>query len=65
MPGVPEDILGIGLCGLKHAAVPIGQDGNPPANFYWGKLEAIWSLGEMAMLKNAQGEVISTYIVGQ
>jgi LysM repeat protein len=41
----------------------IGQDGNPPANFYWGKLEAIWSPGEIATLKNAAGEVISTYIV--
>lgn len=42
----------------------IGQDGSPPANFYWGKLESIWSLGEMATLKNAEGEVISTYTVG-
>lgn len=42
----------------------IGQDGNPPANFYWGKLEAIWSPGEQATLKNTAGEVISTYIVG-
>jgi LysM repeat protein len=42
----------------------IGQDGSPPANFYWGKLEPLWSLGEMATLKDTQGEVISTYIVG-
>ena len=43
----------------------IGQDGNPPANFYWGKLEAVWSLGETATLTNAQGEVVSTYLIGQ
>jgi LysM repeat protein len=42
----------------------IGQDGNPPANFYWGKLEALWSPGEQATIKNAAGEVISTYVVG-
>lgn len=42
----------------------IGQDGNPPANFYWGKLEAIWSLGETAILKDAAGQVTSTYVVG-
>ncbi len=43
----------------------IGQDGSPPANFYWGKLEPIWSLGEQATLQNAQGEVVATYVVGQ
>jgi len=42
----------------------IGQDGNPPANLFWGKLEAIWSLGEVIMLKNADGDVIATYTVG-
>jgi len=42
----------------------IGQDGNPPANFYWGKLEAIWSPSEVATLKNSLGEVIATYTVG-
>ncbi len=41
----------------------IGQDGSPPANFYWGKLGAIWSPGEVATLKNALGEVIATYTV--
>jgi LysM repeat protein len=41
----------------------IGQDGSPPANFYWGKLEAIWSNGEVATLKDASGATISTYIV--
>ena len=43
----------------------IGQDGNPPANFYWGKLEALWTLGETATLTNAEGEVVSTYVLGQ
>ena len=42
----------------------IGQDGSPPANFYWGKLEAIWSTGEIATLKDAAGTTISTYVVG-
>ena len=27
-----ENILGIGLCGLKHAIVPVGADGMPLAN---------------------------------
>jgi LysM repeat protein len=42
----------------------IGQDGNPPANFYWGKLEAIWSTGETVTLKDANGVAVSTLIVG-
>ncbi len=41
----------------------IGQDGSPPANFYWGKLAAIWSPGEVATLKNALGEVVATRTV--
>jgi hypothetical protein len=41
----------------------IGQDGIPPANFYWGKLEAIWSPGEVATLKDANGETLATYTV--
>jgi LysM repeat protein len=41
----------------------IGTDGNPPANFFWGKLEAIWSLGEVATLKSNDGAVMSTYTV--
>ncbi len=41
----------------------IGQDGSPPANFYWGKLEAVWSPGEIATLKDAAGVTISTYVV--
>jgi len=42
----------------------IGQDGNPPANFYWGKLQAVWSASEVATLKDAAGAEIATYIVG-
>ncbi len=41
----------------------IGQDGTPPANFYWGKLEAVWSRGEVATLKDKNGETLSTYTV--
>jgi LysM repeat protein len=43
----------------------IGQDGNPPANFYWGKLEAVWSPGEEAVLRDGDGEIVSTYVVGR
>jgi LysM repeat protein len=43
----------------------VGQDGSPPSNFYWGKLEPVWSVGETATLKNTANEVISTYVVGQ
>lgn len=42
----------------------IGQDGNPPANLYWGKLEAVWSPGEMVTLKDAAGATVSSYVVG-
>ncbi len=42
----------------------IGQDGNPTGNFFWGKLEAIWSPGETATLSDADGEVVATYSVG-
>jgi LysM repeat protein len=41
----------------------IGQDGNPPANFFWGKLEAVWSPGELATLKDGQGNVVATLTV--
>jgi LysM repeat protein len=43
----------------------VGQDGNPPANFYWGKLEAVWSVGDVMTLKDAQGLVLATYTVGR
>jgi LysM repeat protein len=41
----------------------IGQDGNPPSNFYWNKLVAIWSLGEEAVLRDADGAIVSRYVV--
>jgi LysM repeat protein len=40
-----------------------GQDGSPPNNFYWGKLEALWTLGEVVSLQNAEGQVLSTFAV--
>jgi len=42
----------------------VGQDGSPPGSFYWGKLEPVWSLGEVATLKDAEGMVVSTLVVG-
>jgi LysM repeat protein len=42
----------------------IGQD-NPPFIFFWGKLEPVWSVGEVATLKNADGQVIATYVAGR
>ena len=42
-----------------------GQDGNPPANFYWGKSEPVWSAGDLITLKDAQGTVLATYTVGR
>ncbi|MGQ9597989.1 MAG: LysM peptidoglycan-binding domain-containing protein [Anaerolineae bacterium] len=42
----------------------VGQDGNPFGHFYWNKLVAIWSVGEIATLKNDKGETIATYQVG-
>ena len=41
----------------------IGTDGNPPANFYWGKLGSIWSANEVATLRDGVGQVLSTYTV--
>jgi hypothetical protein len=41
-----------------------GQDGSPPANFYWRELEAVWVPGETATLMDAGGEVVATYVVG-
>jgi len=41
----------------------IGEDGNPPANFYWGKLEALWAPSEVATLRDREGEVIDTYTI--
>lgn len=41
----------------------VGQDGNPPNNFYWKKLVAMWSPREVVTLKDAAGAVIATYTV--
>ena len=43
----------------------VGQDGSPPSNFYWGKLEPVWSPGDVVTLKDASGAVLATYTVGQ
>ena len=43
----------------------VGQDANPPSNFYWGRLEAVWSPGDVVTLKDAQGVVLATYTVGR
>ena len=40
-----------------------GQDNNPPANFFWGKLVSVWSAGEVATLKDAEGNVVATFSV--
>ncbi len=42
----------------------VGQDGSPPSNFYWKKLVAMWSPRELVTLKDAAGNVVSTYTVG-
>jgi len=42
----------------------VGEDGNPPANFYWQKLVAIWTPGETVTLRNALGEEMATFVVG-
>lgn len=42
----------------------IGQDGSPVSSLFWGELEPIWSPGEVATLRNAVGELVTTYVVG-
>lgn len=41
-----------------------GQDGNPPASFFWGKLNGVWSAGDVATLVDAGGNVIATHTLG-
>lgn len=41
-----------------------GQD-SPPSDFYWGKLQAVWSPGEIATLTDATGAIIATFVAGQ
>lgn len=43
----------------------IGQDGSPLSSLFWGKLEAIWSFGEVAKLRNAEGVLSTTFVVGE
>lgn len=43
----------------------VGVDNSPPSNYYWGRLQPIWSLGDVVTLKDAQGTVLATYTVGQ
>ena len=42
----------------------IGQDGSPVSSLFWGKLDPVWSPGEVATLRNAVGELVTTYVVG-
>jgi LysM repeat protein len=42
----------------------VGQDGNPLTSLFWGKLQPIWSPGETATLRDAEGRVIATYAIG-
>lgn len=42
----------------------VGQDGSPLTSLFWGKLQPIWSSGEVATLKDAEGQVIATYAIG-
>ena len=36
---------------------------DPPSSFFWGKKKAIWSPGEVATLRDAQGSVVTTFSV--
>lgn len=59
----PNFRLWVGGSVMVHTR--IGQDGNPPADLFWGKLEAVWSPGDVATLKDAAGATISTLVAGQ
>jgi hypothetical protein len=41
-----------------------GQDGSPPASFFWGKLSGVWSPGEVVTLVDAGGNPIATHTLG-
>jgi LysM repeat protein len=41
-----------------------GQDGSPPASFFWGKLSGVWSPGEVATLVDAAGNAVATHTLG-
>lgn len=36
---------------------------DPPSSFFWGKKKTIWSRGEVATLRDAQGNVVTTFTV--
>jgi LysM repeat protein len=42
----------------------IGQDGSPVSSLFWGRSEPVWSPGEVATVRNAVGELVTTYVVG-
>jgi xylulokinase len=64
----PEEILGVGLCGLKHAVVPVDANGMPLANaMLWMdqrcRAQAQWMAREHAVLIEAalgRGSTMST-----
>lgn len=39
----------------------VGRDGEPPLTLYWGMPQAMWSIGEVATLKNAAGDTVAVY----
>jgi LysM repeat protein len=43
----------------------VGEDGSPPSNFFWGKLTSVWSTGDEATLRDGEGNVVDTFVVGQ
>jgi LysM repeat protein len=42
-----------------------GQDGSPPASFFWGKLSGVWSPGEVVTLVDAVGNSVATHTLGR
>jgi LysM repeat protein len=57
----PNFRLWVGGSVMVHTR--IGQDGNPPADLFWGKLEAVWSPGDVVTLKDALGTTVSSLVV--
>ena len=49
--------------GSARVHTRIGQDGSPTGDLFWGKLEAIWSPGDVVTLKDALGTTLSTLVV--
>ena len=42
----------------------LGQDGSPTVNqLYWGKLKAMWTVGETVTLKDTAGATVATFVV--